>query len=277
MARRSLAVCLLMFAVFARAEYAKHWFPGEHLYPFYLADPYQLNFYMQPRHYTETGIPDSGKSRWDLMVGAPLIIYEQHAETPGHGWQLVFLGGLRGQFDNNYNQDNIAWEGLYGLQAVFRYRDDLAFRIGGKHYSSHLGDEYIERTGAIRIHYTREEIRAGVAWTFNDYSTLYSDIGYGYDIRNESILDPWRVQIGLQYQRPGVFLDGNAGWYTALDISSYEENDWDKNYSFQLGFDMPTEYRRWRLGLAYYNGRSQYGEFFQYREKYYTIGLWVDL
>ncbi len=269
---------LILFSAVVYADSESRWFPTEHLYPAYLADPYEPNFHMQLRSYDESTIPDTGASRWDLMAGAPLIIYEKKdTDNSRHGWQIVFLTGLRGQFDNENNQDNVAWEGIFGLQAVFRYHNDFAWHFGTKHYSSHVGDEYIERTGRTRIQYTREEWRAGIAWLFSEHYTVYSDIAYAFSLRNKILQEDGRAQIGLQYEKPGVFMGSKVGWYSALDVSAYEEDDWDKNITIQIGFDIPARDRRWRLGLEYYDGRSQYGEFFQNKDQYASIGVWVDL
>ena len=269
---------MLLFATEVCASNESHWFPIEQLYPVYLADPYETSFHMQLQSYAESTIPDTGSSRWDLMAGAPMIIYQnKNSDNSRHGWQMVFIAALRAQFDNGHNQDSVAWEGIYGLQAVFRYHDNFAWRFGTKHYSSHVGDEYIERTGRDRIQYTREEWRAGIAWTFNEYYTAYSDIAYAFSLRNQDLQDYGRAQIGLQYEKPAVFMDGKVGWYSALDISAFEEDDWDKNITFQVGFDWQARDRRWRLGLEFYDGRSQYGEFFQNQEKYASIGVWLDL
>ncbi len=269
---------LSLFSNWLCAASESTWFPTEHLYPRYLADPYEPRFHMQLQSYFESGIPDSGSSRWDLMAGAPFIIFEQKkSDEPRHGWQLIFLAALRSQFDNDNNQDSVAWEGIYGLQAAFRYHNDIAWHFGTKHYSSHVGDEYIERTGRTRIQYTREEWVAGIAWTVNELYTIYSDIAYAFSLRNQELQDYGRVQAGLQYEKPGVFMNGKVGWYGAIDISAFQEDDWNKNTTFQIGFDWLARDRRWRLGLEYYDGRSQYGEFFQNKEKYVSIGLWMNL
>ncbi len=275
---RLAAFPLSLLATGVNAATKSAWFPTEHIYPAYLADPYEPRFQLQLQSYVESGIPDTGSSRWDLMGGSSFILYEKkNTDNARYGWQLVFLAGLRAQFDNGNNQDSVAWEGIYGLQGEFRYNNAFAWRFGTKHYSSHVGDEYIERTGRTRIQYTREEWRAGIAWTVNEHYTIYSDIAYASSLRNKDLQDYGRAQIGLQYEKPGVFMSGKVGWYSALDISAYEENSWDKNITLQLGFNMQVRDRRWRLGLEYYDGRSQYGEFFQNKETYASIGLWMDL
>lgn len=269
---------LFLLSAIVSAEDGSRWFPTEHLYPTYLADPYELGFHMQLRSYDKLSIPDTSSSRWDLLASVPMLLYEKkNTDSLRYGWQLLFLGGLRGQFDLGNSQDNVAWEGILGLKAVFRYHNDFAWHFGTRHYSSHVGDEYIERTGRTRIGYTREEWRAGFAWNLNEQTIFYSDIAYAYSLRNKVLQDHGRVQMGLQYEKPGVFMDGKVGWYSALDISTYEENEWGRNISFQIGFDLPTLDRRWRFGLEYYDGRSQYGEFFQNKDEYVSIGMWIDL
>jgi len=276
--RYPFAVLSLFFSNVVCADSESSWLPTEHLYPAYLADPYEPRFQMKLQSYANSSIPDTGSSRWDLMAGASLIVYEgKSTDNSRYGWQLVFLGAVRAQFDNDNNQDSLAWEGIYGLEAAFRYHNNFAWRLGTKHYSSHVGDEYIERTGRTRIQYTREEWRAGLAWNVAELYTIYADIAYAFSLRNKDLQDYGRAQVGLQYEKPGQFMNGNVGWYSALDISAYEENDWDNNITFQIGFDFPVKDRRWRIGLEYYDGRSQYGEFFQNKEQYVSFGLWMDL
>ena len=271
-----LAFQLFLFSTETRAEGESNWFVNKSLYPVYLADPHQLNFHILYRNYSELTIPDTGSTLIDLKAGVPLIIYERKSDNPEYGWQLIFLGGLRSQFDPSHELDSVAWEGYFGLQAVYKYHDNFVWRFGTKHYSSHLGDEYIERTGRTRINYTRNEVRAGLAWMFQQYSTYYVDVAITYEIGNAVLQEPWRVQTGLQYEQPGVFFDGQVGWYSAIDLSAYEEDNWDMNMDFQIGLYVPVNDRRWRFGIEYYDGRSQYGEFFQNREKYTGVGIWID-
>jgi hypothetical protein len=271
-------VSLFLLSGVVSAGSESRYLPTEHLYPTYLADPYGVGFHAQLRSYDEDNIPETGSTRLDLMAGAPLILYERNdSENPRRGWQVIFLGSLRGQFDLDNSMDNVAWEGIFGLQAVFIYHEDIAWHFGTKHYSSHVGDEYMERTGRLRIGYTREEWLAGLAWNFKEYCTLYSDVAYAFSMGAKELQDYGRVQMGLQYEKPSVFMDGKAGWYSAVDISAYEEDDWDENITFQLGYDLAIHDRRWRLGFEYYDGRSQYGEFFQNKDKYAGIGVWMDL
>lgn len=250
-------------------------FPSHNLYPVYIADPLRPTFNAQLQRYSKTTITSVGDKRFDLKLGGKLPLYEWQSAT--RPWQLVLIAGFHGQFDNTQSQDNIGWDGIYGLHLATRLSDELLLRIGSKHISAHVGDEYIESTGRTRIEYTREELRAGLAWSAIANTTAYAELGHAYDLRNETLQEPWRAQLGAQYASARRFWQEQLNWYVAADISSFEENDWDYNTTLQVGVTARSGAHRWRLGLEFYDGRSQLGEFFQDNERYWALGLWLDL
>ena len=250
-------------------------FPEKQQYPSYLADPTAVTFNAQTMYFDSTAIAQTGKRRVDLKLGASLPIYETRLSD--QIWQLTLIGGFHGQFDSENSQDNIGWDGIYGIDIASRLNDSLAVHFGMKHISSHIGDEYAERTGRLRVNYTRQEVRAGVAWHLQPSLIVYTDLAYGYDLRNDALQEPWRIQIGGQYYHPAAFMDNRARWYGAVDISSYEENNWHKNYTVQTGLAIQSGLHLWRIGLEYYDGKAQIGEFFQDQERYISLGVWFDI
>ncbi|UCE88161.1 MAG: DUF1207 domain-containing protein [Pseudomonadota bacterium] len=254
------------------------WFPDTHFYPRYIADPLRPTFSAQTMFFDYTEIPDAGRRRFGLKIGGRLGLLRLPRRTnPDLGWQLALEVGFHGQFDVDESQDNIGWDGIYALDAAYRLSEALAFRVGTRHISAHIGDEYMQRTGRERIQYTRQEIRAGLVWSIKKRLQTYADAGYGYDSLNRELQEPWRVQAGVQYEDPFVWARQRFGWYAALDLSTYEESDWSVNAAIQAGLVYPAKQRRWRLGVEYYDGRSQLGEFFQFKERYTSLGIWMDL
>ena len=140
-----------------------------------------------------------------------------------------------------------------------------------------IGDEYAERTGRQRINYTRQEIQAGTNWAFTDHWQTYFEAGYAYSMRNPELQKPWRVQWGLQFESEKNLWQDKLGWYTALDIESMEQRDWNIDRTFQIGFVYVQDERRWRFGIEHYDGRAQLGEFFLDDERYISIGAWLDI
>lgn len=252
--------------------------PETDIYPVYIADPYRSTFALQTITALDSQIPDSGNRRWGLKLGGMLgLVHFYPEDKPSRGWQINLEAGIRGLFDVDRSTDNIAWDGVYSLQAVWRPEDHVAYRFGLHHNSAHVGDEYAERLGRARIDYTREELRMGVAAGLDSRWTGYIEIGWGYSLRNGERQKPWRVQAGLQYIHPATLFGGGFGAYGAVDVSAFEESDWDPGISMQAGISMPAEDRIWRVGVEIYDGRAKYGEFFFHEEQTVLLGLWLDL
>ena len=253
-------------------------FPEGDLYPVYIADPHHSGFMMQLMSFERVEIFDSGKDRFGLKLGGRFGLLRVHpAGAPERGLQVSLEAGFLGQFDIDNSQDNIGWDGVYGLIFSLRMNEILAFRFGVHHTSSHVGDEYAERTGRLRINYTREEFLAGVSGEIGDRWRVYGEAAYGYELRTEAIQEPGRVQLGAEYESAPMVWNNRVSWYAATDGSAYEERDWDINISVQAGFAMRTNGRTWRFGIEHYDGRSLIGEFFQNDERYTALGLWLNL
>jgi len=268
-------IFLLLCATRSIAAPISGLFPHEGIYPVYIADPLRPTFNAQYQGYSHSTITETGKTRFDLKLGANLPVYQ--TEIFHQTWQWTLIGGFHGQFDIEHSLDNVGWDGIYGFNLTTRQNPHLSWRMGFKHISAHIGDELIERTGRTRIAYTRQEIRLGMAWTPEDRTMLYSEAGYAYGLLNEILQRPWRLQLGAQYQRPVTYRRMQLNWYSAIDLSSYQENNWNINTAIQIGLGAASGNHHWRLGLEFYNGRSQLGEFFQDKERYAALGLWFDL
>ena len=250
-------------------------FPRGDIYPHYIADPHRVGFGFQRLQVLETGIEDSGTSRYNLKAGGRFgLLRVSGADSD---WQLNIEAGLDAQFDTDHSYDCIGWDGNYGLLMTRASPLDYSIKFGVLHLSSHVGDEYAERTGHKRIEYTRHEMVAGLSFAIDKYWLIYSEAGWGYELRNKNIQEPGRLQVGLQYEDAGSLWQGRMGWYSALDLSAMEERDWHVDTAVQLGLLFNSGDRTWRLGIEYYEGRPTLGEFFRYTERYISLALWLDL
>lgn len=253
--------------------------PGSVLYPGYLADPLRPTLAIQYLHVVDSDIPDAGDSRFLHILGGRFGLLRLYPEgRPETGFQLDIQAAYIGMFDNDNSQDNLGWDGVYGVLFTWAGGPDSALKFGMQHDSSHLGDEYIERTGRTRINYTREEVVLGFSRRLVSDLRVYGEGAYGYVLRNSEFQDPWRLQGGFEIQDGDRFWGGRLGWFAAANLTAYEENAWDMNLSIQAGLLIPTqgEAPDLRLGAVYYNGRSILGEFSQFDEEYLSLGLWVD-
>lgn len=250
-------------------------FPADDVFPRPLADPHRAGFGLARVTVTNTDIPAAGDTRYALKVGGRLGL--ARLQTGTRAWQLNVEGGFNGQFDITQSEDSIGWDGLYGLTLTTLLRPQLALRVGALHNSAHVGDEYIERTGRLRLNYTREEAIAGLSWQFDPRWRAYGEYGHAYDLRNETAQAAGRAQAGVEYEAPTRWWGGRLGWYAAVDVSALEERDWRADTGVNVGFVTRAEGRRWRLGLEYYDGRPAMGEFFQHTEQHVALGAWLDL
>lgn len=254
--------------------------PLTELYPRSIADPRRPGLSVTYGHFTRSEIAGAGNSRLGIRMGGSYGLLRLHpVGEPDRGFQLDAAANFLGQFDLDHSLDNIGWDGIYGLFFTWADGGGWAFKVGAHHDSSHVGDEYAERTGRRRIGYTREETVLGVSRTFARHWRLYGEAGRAYHRSNKEIMEPWRAQAGLEYEQPPRLWGGRMGWYAAADCSSFQENDWRGNIALQLGLVIPQDDigRRYRFGVEYYRGRSVIGEFFQNDEASLAVGFWWDL
>jgi len=253
--------------------------PDSDLYPRYVADPRRPRFRVVRMSFQDSEIADAGDTRFGLMVGGRYGFLRFHPDAaPDRGIQIDLEGAISGQFDLDSSQDNIGWDGLYGLQVAWAPRRGPVLRFAIFHQSAHLGDEFIEETGRERINYTRQEHAAGASWGFRSHWRVYGEAARGFDLRNEQPQDRWRGQYGLEYESDTV-IGNHWGWYAAVDSNHYQEDHWNATATFQGGLRRHVERlaRTYRFGIEYGNGRSQMGEFSREDERYIALGVWFDL
>lgn len=273
-ARRALV--LLLACLPAAPGAGIELFPVGDPYPRSLADPHAAANSVRIVRFHDVEIEDSGKPRFLLQAGGRFpVLGGERGLAGGVLWRLSIEAGLDGVFDIDRSYDAIGWDGNYGLVASAGLGRGAA-KLGILHTSSHVGDEYAERTGRRRLDYTRQEVLAALSWPLPRGLRLYGEAGWGSDLRSEAVQDPWRGQAGVEWQS-GVRWRDRFGLYGALDLQAMEERDWELEVSLQIGVIAMSGDRRWRVGVEYLDGRPPLGEFYQARERGVGIGLWVDV
>lgn len=253
-------------------------FPSGHLYAPYLADPHQNGFGLRVLQYMKTAIPESGSRRFDLKSGGRFGLVRIHPSgSEDLGWEAGLEAGFHAQFDIEHQLDNIGWDGRYGFTVTTAQTRNLSLKFGYLHDSSHVGDEYAQRTGRLRIGYTREELAAGISWLTDSGWRTYAEYGHGVVLRNPDLQKPGRVQAGIEWL-PAKLMQGRyRGWYAAADFSAMQERDWHIDTSFQAGYRIDTADKTWRFGTDWHSGKPPIGEFFQQTETYLGFGFWIDI
>jgi len=254
--------------------------PTTFLYPAYVASSHNPVFAIQLQQYPKSDVRAAGNSRFSLRMGGRFgVVRWPSATDPERGVQIDFEAGYTGQFDLDNHTDNLGYDGIYGFQVSWTPLEDLALRLRTFHASSHLGDEYMEESQRERIGYTREGLAIGASWAPAPGWRTYLEAGYAIPPGSKPFIERLNAQCGLEFFSPVMFRNDTLGWYAATDLSVFEENDWDVNFTLQAGLHMPVREvrRRYRFGVEFYDGRSHIGELSMDDERYVALSVMLDL
>ena len=252
-------------------------FPSGDVYAVYVADPHRATNTLTAHVLPRVRIEDTSSPRIGLGAGGRFgMLRIDSAKPGGRTWQISIDAGLDAVFDSDNKQDAIGWDGNYGLTVTTASGAPLAFKFALLHQSSHLGDEYVARTGRERLNYTREEFALGVSARLAPRWRAYGETGVAYVGRYEG-QEPWRAQGGLEFESRPVVFGGRFAWYGAADFSGWEERGWRLDTALRGGIVTRTEGRTYRIGMGWTDGPPLLGEFFQTSEGWFTFGLWIDL
>jgi hypothetical protein len=280
----SLTFLLLLGATPARSDWLVEWNPVGDLYPRYLADPRRPRNIAALSAAFRSDIPGSGDLRFLTAIG------DQHSmvrfyrrDAPLDGWQFDVEARYFAQFDIENALDELGHDERLGIIASRRLDARTAVRGMFFHTSSHMGDEYILRnrlTEAERISSRKEEFAFGLSRRLNQSLRTYGEIGFGINLGK--LNRPLRAQAGLEYEsglRSRSDRSASLGWYSGVNVTGWEENDWRVSATLQTGIvaSFPASGRHYRLAVELYDGRSQLDAFFLFRESYITVGVWLDL
>lgn len=250
--------------------------PEESFYAPYLASLRFPEFRFGYLAVSDDSIAGTKDSRWDLRAGrnVPLIRFDED-------WQFGAFGGIKALFDAGNEADNVGWDGMFGLSLSRRLDDGGALRLEYEHQSAHLGDELVARTGRSRIEYSRQELSLGYSSRFSPRVRLYAEGGWGFDLTNETLQEPWRGQAGLEIGVPRTKTDSTDhldwGPFLAVDLESMQERDWGVDTTLQVGIYGLRQRDVWRFGLEFRDGRIPYGELSFSDETYVGLALWTGL
>lgn len=176
------------------------------------------------------------------------------------GWTLAgtVVAGVFSRFDLR-STDNEFLEVHYRTALRLRAgRGPLAARLSLHHVSSHLGDEYQERTGRAPVSTSREGLELLVQGAPVPGLTVYA--GPGLLIRSSRGLERPSLRAGVEWRDR----DAGGGWYAAAEAFAWAELGWDPLLSLEAGRRLG---RRFRLGVAAGTGPSRAEQFLREGER----------
>jgi len=189
------------------------------------------------------------------------------------GWQIDFEGAVFPRLETE-NLDLQVMDFRYGVPLTYgrgRYQMKMAFY----HLSSHLADELMISDPLVpRINYLRDALVWGHSFYATDDLRLYAEAAYSFKVDDGA--EPWEFQCGVDYS-PAKPTGRCPVPFIAANGHLREEVDFGGNFVLQTGVQWRGESGNlFRLGLHYYNGKSDQFEFFDRHEEKLGAGIWYD-
>jgi len=211
----------------------------------------------------------------DVSLGgrASLLRFGTVHQGRPEGWELQIEGAgmLRLNLDENWDFEAVDFR--FGVPIIYG-RGKSQWKFSYYHLSAHLGDEFIVRTDASRINFSRDTLVLAYSFFPLPAWRWYAEAGWAFYTDGGS--QPWEFQFGLDYAQPGP--TGSRGTpFLAFNAHLREEVDFGGNLVAQAGWLWRGQSGHvLRTGLHYYNGKSSQFEFFNQFEQQVGVGLWYD-
>jgi hypothetical protein len=249
-----------------------HWqlLPDGLIYRSYLAG------FKEPRMHSLWAEDEELGSIWDIALGGRvgLLRYGDSNDAMPDGWQLDLEGAAFPRLDLDEDRDLVAADFRAGMPLTFGdgpWRSKLAYY----HLSSHLGDEFMLKNPTVtRYNYSRDVMVLGQSYYLNPDWRVYGEAGWAFysDVGGE-----WEFQFGVDYS---PFEAGGPGGspFAAMNAHLREEVDFGGNLVAQLGWQwrQMASGHLLRIGVEYYNGKSDQFEFFNRFENKVGLAVWYD-
>lgn len=225
-------------------------------------------------------LPDPENSRRDWQAAAaiggtiPLIRFA--ADERG-GLLLSAQAGVFARFRIEYpSRDDLGQDWIVAGALEFA-EDDLSGRLRISHRSSHLGDEFVQVSGAERIEFGGEALDAHAAWTLPGIARLYG--GASWIFRSYTRHLPALTAIG-RGDALLLQLGADAEWTIAdspfeivagIDWQSAQRVAWKGNISLASGIHFRRGDRTAGFVARFFNGPSSLGQFFLTDERFVSL------
>lgn len=213
---------------------------------------------------------------WDITLGGRvgLLRYGNDDPESPEGFQIDIEGAAQPRLDMEHMEDVLATDFRFGVPITYGV-GPFQTKVGFYHFCSHLGDEYLIRLGSFdRINYVRNALVWGNSYYWTQKIRLYGEAGWAFDCDGGA--KPWEFQFGVEYapqkptgKRPVPFV--------AVNSHLRQEVDYGGNLVVQTGWAWRGLHgQMYRLGMQYYTGKSDQGEFFNQFEDKVGLGMWYD-
>lgn len=212
---------------------------------------------------------------WDIGLGGRVGICRWGSKdcAQPNGWEIQMEGAAFPRLDPELAVDLIATDYRFGVPLVYG-NGAYQMKFGFYHISSHLGDEYMENTGAPRINFGRNALAWGHSYYWTPDLRLYGELDWAWDCEYS---EPLYMQFGFDWV-PILSSRSHCTPFVAMNCQLREELDFSGSFVAQAGIAWRNgaDRRMFRVGIQYYTGGNQQFEFYQNNEEKVGLGLWYD-
>lgn len=275
MPANSAAALLLAAVLAAPAAAAVDLFPRPNeVFPVLVADPRHIQLSASYYRLDGRDVSDVALGHaWGLTRGRLGLDQSWLWETDieGMAYSRFRLGGGVNEFETiDFFAD---------LPVTVR-RGDVSFKATLFHESSHLGDDYIRRTGDPGFRYSTEGLRAQAAIEPLGVLRVYG--GPEYLLHTVPSPDRWSLQAGFELTSEDLRLSKEVPTrlYLAEDLQWHERVRWNMDSHLvggvKIGFrESPS--RAMRVQAGWFDGHSPYGQYYARRAHYLDLSVSLEL
>ena len=201
------------------------------------------------------------------------------AEWEGGGLALTGHAAVHSRFRIQYpSRDDMGQDWVVG-GGLAASRDALSGRLRIHHRSSHLGDEFMEATGARRIEFGGEAIEGLAAYTHPAGLRLYGGGSWIFHsmTAHQTVLAAWGRDDRYTVQAGGdgewaPWKNGRLGVNAGVDWQAAQRTSWRGQFSAAAGV-FARNAAQLGFSVRYFTGPSTMGEFFLTDETYWSLEL----
>jgi len=265
------AVLTALCALTARAA-SPEFFPNAHeLFKPLRADPRELQYALR------TLVPVSRKWLGEAAIGDYLGLVRWPLPWQNAKLQVSGGGGFFGRFDLSGTSNDMESADFYANLPLDLRVGKWSSRLMLYHTSSHLGDDYLKKTGLTTAKHSWDNLKWLLSYEPVDEVRFYG--GYNYTFRTLPLgLGRNALQAGVECQTP--WMARHWQYYWANDFQSWQRIQWNPWFNSQLGVRVqksPSEARSVSFFLEFGTGHQPQGQFFLQQETHWGLGIKFDL
>lgn len=249
-----------------------HVLPDGLLYRSYIAGP------QEPRFGSVLLYDISAREwRWDAMLGGRVGLFRR--DTPDFldidSCQIDLEGAAIPRLNPHLKMDVESTDFRFGLLWT-ALRDNVSYKIGYFHVSSHVGDEYLLKNPMFeRRNFVRESFVFGRSSQVSPEVRTYGEFAWAFMAGGGA--KPIQLQTGAEYAPIATSAKRGAP-FSAINLQLRQEVGYAAGTNLMTGWQWkgPDSGRAFRCGLQYFNGPTNQYEFLRRYDNQLGLGVWFD-